>query len=263
MNTVHESGAGNWADRNASAWDSPTVVRTQEYPTPFLHWYEKYLLGISAQEFEQQPGKVKHIHVVGCGPGRELPAIRQAYPGANITASDISPNMIEACAKNLKAWGCPDGVNLLCRSAALLSPQDGPAQLVIAFNNVLTYVVSKEEQLRTARAFRSILVPKGLLIGVVHHRWGRPGKSAFFALQGILSRARLGKKTVGDHVVSYADQPILSHYYTKGELTDLLSEASIRPRHVHSLASLSRSLATKTYNPLRGDNNLVFVGEAV
>ena len=245
---------------NVEFWDSAAVVQTQQ-ADPYLHWYERHLIDSAAQILASKSVHVRLIHGVGCGPGRELPLVRQAFPDARIIASDIAPKMIDACIMNLEKWGCNSGVELKCCPASLLVADAEAADLVIALNNMLTYVTPKSERHKTFHAFRSILRPGGLLIGTVHHRWGKPVKSGYFLLQLIAHATRLSSQELGDHIGGFAGLSTLRHYYTAGELRALLSTTGFVPLMTLSLASLARQVGRK-HNPIFGDNNLVFVGEA-
>jgi SAM-dependent methyltransferase len=242
-------------------WDAGSVVRTQNHERPYLHWYERHVLDVAAREITDRFGEVKRVHVVGCGAGREVPAVREAFPAAQIIASDFAPSMIEACRANLERWGCTAGIELRCCSAGSLVPDEGPAELVITFASMLTYVTPEAERRRTLAALGSLLRPGGLLIGVVHHRWGRPSKSGYFLLQQVACSLRLTSNGAGDRVGGFAGLRLSLHYFTAGELRGLLTDAGLRPLEILSLASLGRR-SGRRYRSVAGYNNLVFTAAA-
>ena len=201
-------------------WSSPAIVTSYQVDVPSLYWYEKHVVHFSAKALAST--KAKLIHVVGCGPGRELPFIADTFPDARIIASDIASGMIDACNENLRKWGSYSNIELRCTPASLLSPSDGEADVILALNNVLTYITPESERRKTFLAFRSILRRGGILGGVVHNRWGAPGKSGYFALQLIGNALRLTSQPLGDCIGRSSGIPY--HYYTDVELRALLEE---------------------------------------
>jgi hypothetical protein len=169
--------------------------------------------------------------------------------------------MLAACRDNLERWGCVAGIDLRCCPAGSLVPDEGPAELVITFASMLTYVTPEAERLRTVTVLASLLRPGGLLVGVVHHRWGRPGKSGYFLLQQMACSLRLTSNGAGDRVGGFAGFRMPMHYFTAGEMRALLTDAGLRPRDVLSLGSLARRSARR-YRSVAGYNNLVFTAAA-
>lgn len=246
---------------NEQFWTLPSSVKDQTYTEPHLRWSEQYLLDYAVRTLNDRFGEVGLVHVVGCGTGRELPAIRKACPAARIVASDISPDMLDACRAGLNEWTRPPNITLKCSPAHLLSPADGLADLVVTFNNMLTYVTPASEREITFDAFRRVLRPHGLLIGVVHHRWGRVSKSLGFLVQQVMNTLGLSRQELGDRIGGPSGTSIRMHYFTAAELRKLLSGASFNPEKVISLAALSRENGRR-YKTLSSSNNLLFIGEA-
>jgi SAM-dependent methyltransferase len=227
-----------------------------------LHWYERYLMDAAISQLRSTFREVERIHVVGCGPGRELPLVREAFPSARIVASDISPAMTEACRANLAEWGAEASIEVITGAIGDLSTAFGTGQLVVALNNVLTYVTPGSERQRAFAAIRSVLENRGILIGAVHHQWGRPAKSAYFLAQRLATAVRLRDGEVGDRVGGFSGLRTHLHYFTAAEVKDLLNESHFTPLDVHSLATLARKLGTR-HRAFRSYNNLVFVAQAV
>lgn len=246
---------------NSAFWNSPAVVLTQQREAPWSHTYEDYLLDLARNRCESGRNPVKVIHVIGCGPGREIPVIRKVFPEARVIASDVAQRMIDVCAENLLRWDCSANVELICCPASSLAADRDGADLVVAFNNVLTYISEESERRRTFGAMRGALRAGGLLIGVVHHRWGRPAKSCYFLLQQIARMVRLTTREAGYRLGGFAGMRARCHYYTAAELRVLLAGAGFAPLEILSLAFWHRKREQK-YNPLRGDNNLIFAAEA-
>lgn len=246
---------------NPAFWNSPAAVLTQQREAPWSHAYEDYLLDLARNRCESRRDPVKVIHVVGCGPGREIPVIRRVFPEARVIASDVAQRMIDVCTENLLRWDCSANVELICCPASSLAAERDGANLVVAFNNVLTYISEESERRRTFGAMRGALRAGGLLIGVVHHRWGRLGKSCYFLLQQIARMARVTTCEAGDRLGGFAGMRARWHYYTAAELRVLLASAGFVPLDVLSLASWHHKREQK-YSFLRGDNNLLFAAEA-
>ena len=229
---------------------------------PFLHWYEDYLISDASRILDQGAVRVRSIHIVGCGAGREIPGIRSLFPDTMIIASDISSRVLDICKRNLKRWECSSGVELIVSPAAKLPAHgNAGAELVVAMDNVLTYVTPGDARRRTFSALRSIVRANGLIVGVVHNRWGRASKSIFFSAQTIMSHLRITKTPPGDRAWRIVGHETMCHYFTRGELTTLLSESQFEPLKILSLSSLGPQLGRR-YSPLQGDNNLVFIARA-
>lgn len=230
--------------------------------TPFVHWYEEYVIREAARLLAGEAMNVKMLHVVGCGAGREIPAIRSAFPAAVIVASDISPAMIEICRRNLKRWDCVSGVELVATPASTL-PSHGykNADLVVATDNLLTYITPEEERRSTLSSLRSVMRMDGVFVGAVHHRWGKLFKSTYFFLQAALVSMRIVGTRSGDRKWRIGGNTTLCHHFTKDELSKDLAGSRFEPLSVLSLYSLARK-SGRSYNPLVGDNNLVFVARA-
>ena len=245
---------------NEIYWNDDYTVQTYSKKPPKLYWYEQSLVDLATQHFKARAEKVKLVHIIGCGSGRELPSIIETFPEARFIASDYSPRMVEACRVSLEKWGYGSIVSLRCCRASLLEPEIGPADLVVILNNVLTYVLPESERLKTCSAIRSVLRSQGLLIGVVHNRWGRLTKTAYFLLQRMVHGLRPTTQDLGDHICISKGVGIPYHYFTPAELRKLLTASGFVPLEIQSLASWARYTG-KLYAPITGDNNLVFVAE--
>ena len=188
--------------------------------------------------------------------------VRRAFPDAHIVASDISPAMIEACRANLAEWGAEANIELITGAIGDLSAAGGRAQLVVTLNNVLTYVTPVAERRRAFKVMRGLLDSGGVLLGAVHHQWGRPTKSAYFLAQKLATSVGLRSGEVGDRVGGFSGLRTQLHYFTAREVRGLLEEARFAPLEVRSLSSLATKLGTR-HPAYRSYNNLVFLAQAV
>lgn len=245
---------------NERFWSDPAIVRGQEVPRPFLHWYERVLLEDASARLVERFGEVRLIHVVGCGPGREVPMVRSAFSDARIVASDISRAMTEACARNLARWSATDQVEVRCAEARTLRHDGRRAELVVMLNSVLTYVTPRADRGDTLATLHGLLAPGGLLVGTVQHRWGAPAKSAYFALRRVLHALGIVRREAGERTVRLDGLRRRLYYFTPAEIRQALRVAGFQPMLVQPL----RRLAGARGMPYRwrGDNNLVFTGEA-
>lgn len=248
---------------NAEYWDQPALVTSQQVVRPLLHWYEEALLDRCESLLDQGDGGAltrPYLYDIGCGPGREIPMLHARFPTAAFVACDIAPSMIRACKANLVRWRVAADVDLRTCSASELEVGPKRAQLVLLLNNVLTYVTPAEERQRTMVSLRSVLEPGGVIAGVVHHRWGRPLKSCYFALQTLRSWVGPFRQECGDRVGGHADVRMRFHYFTQREVRRLLTETGFCSIWVTSLRSFSSQREIR-YPLWRGDNNLLFTAQ--
>ncbi|MBX6332211.1 MAG: class I SAM-dependent methyltransferase [Gemmatimonadaceae bacterium] len=245
---------------NVAFWNHAASVERYQVRVPYLYWYEEVLLGIALAAIRDRLGAPRLVHIVGCGPGREVPPIRAACPDARIAASDIAPAMVAACKRNLEAWGCATNVDVCCAPARSLRADRGRAELVTALSNVLTYVTPRAERVSMLSAIHALLHPGGALVGTVHHRWGQPAKSAYFLMQAAATAARLSDTEPGERLTSFEGATRHLHYFTRGELLALFAETGFEVKLLESLRTLSRQHG-QSY-PATGDNNLVYVALA-
>lgn len=244
----------------ADLWDAPDVVEAYRGSAPVLRWYDAYLINCAVAELGRHT-TVHRLHAIGCGGGRELPAVRATFPQAEITASDPSPAMVAACRTNLAAWGCEDRVTVHCCPATRLPKADQRSELVLALDNVLTYVTPELERIATLRDLRAQLAPGGLLAGTVHHRRAGVAKSAFFLARSCAHRLGLVHGDPGDRILVQGGRAGRIHYFTASELDRLFHATGFRPLMVSSLAQVARRVGRR-YSALRGANNLVYLAVA-
>lgn len=240
-------------------WSTPEVIAPFAADQPSLRWYEHYVVSQVAPRLAARFSQVRRIHVIGCGAGREIPPLRATFSSATIVASDLSAEMVAVCRRNLEGWACTEAVELQSCTASALIDDEGAA-LATAFDNVLTYVVPETERLAMLSAVAGLLAPGGFVVGIVHHRWGRVPKAAYFAAQALLSPLGLASGELGDRMGGDHGHCVPFHYFTRSELATLLATAGLATIAIRPLAELGRALGQR-YFALAGSNNLVFMAE--
>jgi ubiquinone/menaquinone biosynthesis C-methylase UbiE len=238
---------------NQEFWNLTDVIQSQDRATPELMYYEKYLLS-------QVPAtRVRHVLVLGCGTGREIPGILSYYPQAHITAVDLSENMIKVCLENLKAWGIsPLQVNCVVSSAEELQMPSQQFDVVVIFNNMITYVTPAASRAQLFRNTFQLLKPEGVLLGVAHHQRGGIRKTIYFLLQqlyGPIAGVEVGSRNGG-----FFGKSVPTFYYSNRGLRSDLEGASFIDVQVLSLADYAARNGA-SYNMLKGTNNLLFYGQ--
>lgn len=241
-------------------WSTPQVMAPFAVDQPSFRWYEEFLVAQVAPVLAARFGQVRRIHVVGCGSGREIPRLLATFPTAAVVASDISAEMVALCRRNLERWQCADAVELQCCAASAISHK-ASAELATVFDNVLTYVAPAAERLTTLQGIRKLLVPGAFVIGVVHHRWGRISKTAYFAAQAALHSLGLAAADPGDRTGGDHGHRVPFHYFTRAELATLLANAGLHTLAIRSVAEVARILGRR-YSAWTGSNNLVFMAQA-
>jgi SAM-dependent methyltransferase len=245
----------------AEFWDAPEVVAEYGSGVRDLRWYDRYLMAAAAESLGARAASVARLYAVGCGTGGELPALLARFPSASVLACDPAPAMVAACREHLAGWKLQHRVDLRCCPASALTPEAERPDLVVALDNVLTYITPLSERLATLHALRGVITQGGVLAGSVHHRWGRPGKTAYFLLRAAGSRLRVLRGDPGDRVIRQAGRSSLGHYFTAKELSRLLEATGFRPVLVRSLAQVAGATG-QPYIARSGSNNLLFVAVA-
>jgi SAM-dependent methyltransferase len=233
-------------------WNRPASVRSMDR-SPGTEPYEDLLLA-DAVALAGGAERVRTVHVLGVGTGRELPAVRAAAPRARLLAWDVSDAMVQGCRERVARDG-PDGVDVAQRAAGDLTPADGRAELVVGLNAVLGYVVPAAERVRTLRALADVLVPGGVLAGVVQQRRGRPDWAAWFLAHDAAAMVR--GREAGDRPTALDGVSVLHHHVTPRELRGLLAGAGLEPVTVQSLRAHLRG-RWPDGPPRRSPNPLVF-----
>lgn len=241
---------------NKDFWNQTDVILSQDKSErPRLSFYEQILL-------QKLPLKQKShliIQVLGCGTGREIPGILENFPNAKIVASDIAEKMIEKCFVNIDAWQLKnDQVKVLLSASENLDQPSSSSDIITTFTSTLTYVVPEATRHRFFSNANRMLKHNGYIVGVVHHRYGRLSKSLYFLLQSLY--AWLPGVTNGDRIGGFFGKGVKTHYFTCKEVKKLLLTNGFNPILVTDLKGLYASLG-KNYNSLKGDNNIVFIGQ--
>jgi SAM-dependent methyltransferase len=237
-------------------WSRPDVVSNQFDGQSFLFRYETYLLEQVVNRGLVNPKSVQKIHIMGCGTGREINPLCAIFPASKVIASDISSSMVERCRHNVDALGLADRVTTVVASA---SEVDGMgADLIVMFDNMLTYVVPAEARHDVMANCRRLLKPGGIVIGVVHSQYGRALKAGYFQLQRLLP---FRVEEHGDRLGGFFGKTFKCHYFTRTEVRRLLDEEGFSNGVVLTLKEMMSE--TGNYKrELARSNNLLFIGVA-
>jgi len=240
---------------NKDFWNQSDVIMSQDKLTlPKLYFYEAVLL--EKVPFDHR-AKLR-IQVFGCGTGREIPGILEIFPNAEIIASDIADKMIEKCRHNIGKWGLGDKpIKLIVSPSEEVDEPAGSSDIVTIMNNMLTYVTPISARMKVFENAGRILRENGYVIGVVHHRYGKPLKTLYFLFQ-VLIQWMPGVR-LGDRLGGFFGKRIRFHYFSKGEVRMLLEGTGFQPVLITDLKGLYASFG-KNYSRWRGDNNIVFIG---
>lgn len=235
-------------------WNMSNMVDEYDIQNPTLLWSEDCLVQKSKALLKDQ---VQKILCVGCGGGREVLPLHQAFSNATIFANDIAEKMIEKAIANFKLWNIESSVKPLLGSIENLVFEKPLFQIVTAFNNVLCFITPRQNRNEVFKKFYDITTKNGVIIGMVHHVYGTPQKTLYFMLQKLLSPFQ--QKEFGDRNAGTKNQKYFAHYYTKKEVRELLEQAGYTQIEVSSLAEFYKSRNRK-YNRIKGYNNIVFYG---
>ena len=238
---------------NKSFWENKDVIVTQDNTT-YITNFEQFMFQNSKERYADF-GEIKNIRVFGCGTGRELKGIFEYFNPVQITASDISENMIIKCQQNLKNWNI-DHITKTVVGDAKDFKSNVKFELVTILNSMLTYVPLKIDRLTIFKNAYQIIVPDGVIIGTVHNQVGVPSKTIYFKLKNLLS-VFLGEKT-GNRNTGFKGFKVKGYYYTKKGLLDDLNETGFKNVEVYSLEEFSKNNGMN-YNRKKGYNNLIFI----
>lgn len=239
---------------NKNFWEKNDIIVTQDTTVSILD-FEHFMFEESVKRYSKF-GQIKEIKVFGCGTGRELKGIVNHFNPSQITASDISENMIKKCNENLKIWNIDSIVTTSSGDAKNFDKVSDKFHLVTILNSMLTYVSLKKDRLKIFANAHKILIDQGVLIGTVHNQVGTPAKTLYFKLRNIFSFF-LGDK-VGNRNTGFKGFKVAGYYYTKKGLLDDLNQVGFRDIEIYSVEEYY-ALNGKKYNRKKGYNNLIFI----
>ena len=178
----------------------------------------------------------------GCGPGRHVEHCSQLQSVQEVEGIDFSTTMIAAARKH--TYDSPRKASVSLRVHDLLEPiiDITPFDIVLCLNNVLGNVISKDidtatdDRKRFLQNMYTYMSPSGRIVLSVYMRSFMPPECAHGSDNGFRLLDSSNCQT-GDLIIAYTPAPSLkfqyySHWFTKEELTDLLSESGFNTLHV-------------------------------
>lgn len=235
-------------------WGFDEVIGTQDRTIPSSSDYEVYLYNKAADHFKSAASGLR-AKIFGCGTGREIPEVLKYTKCETAVASDLSENMIKKCDENLAAWGIADKVQTIVCDAASYRAPAGSFDVVTIMNNMLTYVVSRDERYKIFKNCHELLSDRGVFLGVVHHQKGSPQKTLFFLMRQILKPFL--SHEVGFRHTGFKGYKIEGYYFTEKELRKHLVDNGFNNIEILSLSEYYKRKNFK-YDKLKGYNNLIF-----
>jgi SAM-dependent methyltransferase len=238
---------------NKDFWENQTIIATQDKEIAYSNDYEVFLYE-KAKKFLKNKTSLS-AKIFGCGTGREIPEIINHVGISHVVASDIAENMIKKCEENLLNWNLTDKVVTHVGDAANYKPQNVFFDLVTIMNNMMTYVIDKEQRYAIFRNSYEILNANGCIIGVVHNQMGTPQKSLYFLLRKTIKPFL--KNEVGYRLTGFKGMKFGGYYFTKKELHKHLEDNKFKNIQVLTLSEFYKQ-KNVTYNRMKGYNNLLF-----
>jgi len=238
---------------NKSFWENQVVIATQDRSVSSSSNYEVFLYEKVVSYLNNK--KKICAKIFGCGTGREIPEVIKYIGAERVLASDIAENMIKKCNENLINWGLSDVVITEVVDAAKFENKDYSFDVVTIMNNMLTYVIEKQQRNEIFKKSYEILNDTGCIIGVVHNQVGTPQKTGYFFIRKILKPFL--KKEVGYRLTGFKGLRFGGYYFTKKDLYKHLNDNNFKNIEIISLEEFSE-IKKISYDRLRGYNNLLF-----
>lgn len=238
---------------NKEFWESEKIIATQDKEIAYSNDYEVYLYEKAAKYLKTKTELSAKIF--GCGTGREIPEVITHIGVSKVVASDIAENMIKKCNENLKNWSLLDKVTTHVGNATEYNSNKVSFDVVTIMNNMMTYVIDKNDRNLIFKNAFEILNSHGCIIGVVHHQKGTPQKSLFFFFRRLFKPFL--KHEVGYRLTGFKGLKFGGHYFSKKELEQHLKDSNFKNIEVISLSEFYRQ-KNVPYNRLKGYNNLLF-----
>lgn len=240
---------------NKDFWEKETVISTQDQENSIAADFEIFMFE-QAKERQKDTRLIEKIKIFGCGTGREINETAKYFAPKNITASDISKNMITKCNFNLKLWNIDAITQTIVGNAKDIKIEKNAFDLVVIFNSMLTYVAKKTDRQAIFNKSYEVLKSEGVLIGTVHNQEGTLAKTYYFKLRNLFSFI-LGEKA-GNRYTGFKGYKVPGYYYDKKGLTKDILDAGFKNIDVYSLEEFY-TLKGQTYNRKTGYNNLIFI----
>jgi SAM-dependent methyltransferase len=145
--------------------------------TAWAHWHPK----ITAQQVNMREALIQQAHLgpgmrvldLACGTGDPVIEIaRRVGPGGRVTATDLSPQMLEVCRKNASAAGMTN-MDFAIADAERLQFEGDSFDRVTSRLGAMYFV----DVQRALAEIKRVLVPEGIVALQV---WGPPDESPYF-----------------------------------------------------------------------------------
>lgn len=237
---------------NKDFWENESVISTQDRVKPTSSDYEVYLYNKVAEYLKGNQNM--KAQVLGCGTGREIPEIIKYVGVDKVTAIDISENMIAKCITNLQNWGIYSQVEATVQDATIFASKCD-YDVVTIMNNMLTYVINKQDRYAVFKNSHESLKQNGCIIGVVHNQVGVPQKSLYFVIRNIFSFFL--KNEPGYRLTGFKGMRFGGYYFTKNILHKHLEDNGFKNIEILALSDYYKNKDYK-YNRWKGYNNLIF-----
>lgn len=238
-------------------WNDPDLVASYSSQQDALRYEIDLIETVTSEAASSQ--HVRLVHVIGVGGGRELRAIRDAAPDADIRAWDISSSMVEACRNTVRTQGL-ERIVVEQADVGDMSEAEPGADTVIALGAVLGYSTPSEQRESNFVKLRSLLRTHGTIAIVVQQRWGRPDWAAWLTVRSALAALGVVKGGPGDRLSRHGGEGILFHHYSRRELRRLCSAAGLENVRVESLRQWGRRQHLRV--PLGSPNPLLVSARA-
>lgn len=133
-------------------------------------WFDQHILGVARLRQKLLSKATGKILEVACGTGLNMPF----FPaGSDITAVDLSPNMLEMARKNAIQYGL--NVNLAVMDAEQLEFADGSFDTVVSALSTCTF----PDPVKALREMKRVCRPDGLILLLEHGHSNLPWLANF------------------------------------------------------------------------------------
>jgi ubiquinone/menaquinone biosynthesis C-methylase UbiE len=133
-------------------------------------WFDQHILGVARLRKRLLSKARGQILEVACGTGQNFPAFAS---GSEITAVDLSPNMLESAGRNAIGYGLD--VNFAVMDAEKLEFADGSFDTVVSTLSTCTF----PNPVRALQEMRRVCRPDGLILLLEHGHSNVPWLARF------------------------------------------------------------------------------------